>query len=200
MKRSASRGFTLIELMFTVALLAILTSLAAPSFARMMASNRMATQTNEFTAALNLARLEAVRRGQPVAIRGCTVVCDGTDDSIQFERGWKVFTDNGDGAAANPVTATDGTVIRESGGALGGNTRITRVTRGGTAPNWTYADATSSLTDRMYVVFNSRGANTSTAAAFFRVCDANDTTVRGRIVQISTVGKISLDTNTLTCP
>jgi type IV fimbrial biogenesis protein FimT len=191
MKRSASQGLTLIELMITVAMLAILLSLAAPSFARMMASNRMATQTNEFSAALNLARLEAVRRGQSVAIRADV-------DGINFESGWKVFTDaDGDGAPAGTVTPTDGTVIRESGGALGGNTTITRVTRSASAP-FTYSD--SAAADKRYLVFNSRGANNSTTAAFFKICDANDTAVKGRIVQISTVGKISLDTNTLTCP
>ena len=192
MERSTSKGFTLIELMVTVAMLAVLLSIAAPSFARMMASNRMATQTNEFTAALNLARLEAVRRGQSVAIRA-----DG--GGTTFQGGWRVFTDaNDDGAQPGTITATDGTVIRESGGALVGNTTITRVTRGGTAPNYTYTD--SAAADRMYVVFNSRGANNASGAAFFRICDSSDTAVRGRIVQISTVGKISLDTNTLTCP
>ncbi len=187
MTRSRSGGLTLIELMITVAMLAILLSLAAPSFARMMASNRMATQTNEFTAALNLARMEAVRRGQSVAIWADV-------DGINFESGWTVFTDaDGDGA----LEAGD-TKVRESGGALGGNTTITRVTRGGAAPNWTYSDSTAA--DKRYVVFNSRGANTATAAAFFRICDSRDATVRGRIVQVSTVGKISLDTTTLTCP
>jgi len=191
MKRSTSQGLTLIELMVTVAMLAILLSLAAPSFARMMASNRMATQTNEFTAALNLARMEAVRRSQSVTIRADV-------DGIKFESGWKVFTDaDSSGAPASTVTATDGTVIRESGGALGGNTTITRVTRSGAAGSYTYAD--SAAADKQYLVFNSRGANNGTTAAFFKVCDSNDTAVKGRIVQISTVGKISLDTNTLTC-
>ena len=193
MKGSSSRGFTLIELMISLAMLAVLLGLAAPSFARMLASNRMATQTNEFTAALNLARLEAVRRAQSVAIRA-----DG--GGATFQGGWKVFTDaNDNGAQPGTITVTDGTVIRESGGAVGGNTTITRVTRGGTAPNYTYADSTAA--DNMYVVFNSRGAiNNATAAAFFRICDSRDTAAKGRIVQISTVGKISLDTNTLTCP
>jgi type IV fimbrial biogenesis protein FimT len=191
MRGVPSRGFTLIELMISVAMLAVLLSLAAPSFARMLASNRMATQTNEFTAALNLARLEAVRRGHSVAIRA-----DGGD--LTFQGGWKVFTDvNDDGTQPGTITATDGTVIRESGGALTGNTTIKRVTRGGTAPSYTYAD--SSAADRMYLVFNSRGANNAGSAAFFKICDANDTAVKGRIVQISTVGKISLDSTTLSC-
>ena len=59
-----SRGFTLIELMVTLTVMAILLSIAAPSFTSLMAANRMSTQTNEFIGALNLARSEAVRRGQ----------------------------------------------------------------------------------------------------------------------------------------
>ena len=87
-----SRGFTLIELMVTLSVLAIVLSLAAPSFASLLASNRMSTQTNEFMVALNLARSEAVRRSQPV-----TLLSSNADN---YSKGWTVFPDlNGDGAA-----------------------------------------------------------------------------------------------------
>lgn len=192
MKQSAHRGFTLIELLITVVVLAVLMALAAPSFARLIASNRMATQTNEFIAGLHLARIEAVRRGHPVTLRG-------DDASSLFHPGWKVFTDgNADGAAASPVTTIDGTVIRESG-ALSGNTTVTRVTRSGTAPSFTYTTMSSSDATRMYLVFSSRGATNSPTASFFKICDSRDTGIKGRIVQISTVGKISLDSTTESC-
>lgn len=190
MKRSRSGGFTLIELMVTVALVAVLLGLAVPSFARLVASNRLTTQTNEFTGMLHLARLEAIRRGQSIAIRA-----DGGD--INFDTGWKLFTDlDADGAAPGTVTATDGTVIRESG-AFAGRTTIKRVTRSGTFGSFTYADATAA--DRMYLGFNSRGGNSAAGAAFFKVCDAGDSAIRGRVVQVSTVGRISLDSNNESC-
>lgn len=191
MKRTGSGGFTLIELLVTVALVAVLMSLAAPSFGRLIASNRMATLTNEFTAVLHLARLEAVRRGHSVAIRA-----DG--GGIHFDTGWKLFTDNDeDGAQPGTITTIDGTVIRESGAAAG-RTSIKRVTRSGTFGSFTYADA-SSLADRMYVVFNARGGNNAPAAAYFKICDAGDSAINGRIVQVSTVGRISLDSSNEAC-
>ena len=179
------RGFTLVELMVTLALMAILVGIAVPSFSTMIANNRIATQTNELVGALNLARSEAVRRGQGVSIRS-------TAAGIEFATGWRIFNDPGLTGAA---PATDD-VLREST-SLAGRTTLRRVTKTGTT---SYADATSSLTDRMYVVFNSRGGNNAGASAYFRVCDARDTTIPGRILQVSTVGRISLDSSTATCP
>ncbi|MEO8151690.1 MAG: GspH/FimT family pseudopilin [Rhizobacter sp.] len=183
------RGFTLIELLVTLVVLGILLSLAVPSFGRLIAQNRMATQTNEIVAGLNLARLEAVRRGQNIAIRA-------NSGTLTFEAGWQIFTDsNGDGARGDSTSVsdnTDGFLIRESG-TLAGNTTVHRATSA-------YADVGTSVTDRMYVVFNSRGANNSGAKAFFKVCDSGNTSVPGRIVQVSAVGKISLDSSTATCP
>ncbi|MGY4830731.1 GspH/FimT family pseudopilin [Sphaerotilaceae bacterium SBD11-9] len=186
------RGFTLIELMVTIAVLAILLGIGVPSFSRILASNRMATQTNEIVGGLNLARSEAVRRGLPVAIRAVS-----TNGS--YSGGWLVFTDaNSDGARANTDESenTDGTLIRQND-ALAGRTTIQRVTRSGTSPAFTYADDTS--TDAQFLVFNARGGNNRGAAAFFRICDAGSTSTPGRIVQVAVSGKVSLDSTNATC-
>lgn len=184
-------GFTLIELMVTLTVLAILLSIAAPSFSNLMAANRMSTQTNEFITALNLARSEAVRRGQPVAVRS-----NGGDNN--FSTGWKVFTDgDSDGAIPGTVTADDGTLIREAS-AFRGTAAVKRATRGGTAPAFTYAYETTDA-DRMHLVFTSRGAIKPTAPAFFKVCDASNPAVKGRIVQVNVVGKITLDSTGESC-
>jgi type IV fimbrial biogenesis protein FimT len=65
----SSRGFTLIELMITVAILAILLGIGVPSFVDFIRNNRASTQANELATALNLARSEAVKRGLPVTLR-----------------------------------------------------------------------------------------------------------------------------------
>lgn len=61
MTRSTSQGFTLVELMVTIAVAAILAAIAFPSFQSTIRSNRMATSSNEILGAIALARTEAVR-------------------------------------------------------------------------------------------------------------------------------------------
>jgi type IV fimbrial biogenesis protein FimT len=79
------RGFTLLELMVTIAVLAILTTIAVPSFTDLVQSNRITTQANELVAALTFARTEAVKRGRNVNVAvaaanpGWTVTVTTTD-------------------------------------------------------------------------------------------------------------------------
>ncbi len=97
MNRGRARGFTLVELMVTVAVAAVVLALAVPSFQTTLRNHRLTTYANEFIAALNLARTEAIRRGQPV------VVCKSQDGNTcleggnKWEVGWIAFVDrNGD--------------------------------------------------------------------------------------------------------
>lgn len=64
--RRRERGFTLIEVMVTVILIAILASLAAPSFQTTIARFRVRTAAESLMSGLQLARSEALRRNQPV--------------------------------------------------------------------------------------------------------------------------------------
>jgi len=101
------RGFTLIELMVTVALIAIMTVLAAPSFDSALLSNRLAGFANSFVASAQLARSEAIKRNRPVHIcrssDGATCAASGT-----WQQGWIVWSDesqppNGALDAGEPV-------------------------------------------------------------------------------------------------
>jgi type IV fimbrial biogenesis protein FimT len=157
-----------------------------------MAANRLVAQTNDVVGTLNLARSEAVRRGLAVAVRA-------DKDTGDFAGGWKMFTNvNADGAIPSTPTPPDGVVLREEA-AASGRTTIRRVLRSGTSPAYSYADADSSVSDRQYVVFNARGGNAADEAVFFRICDASNPAIPGRIVQVSTVGRISLDSTTAAC-
>ena len=86
MTSSTSRGFTLVELMITIAVLAIGSALAYPSFTGVMRSNRVATTTNSFIAAFNLARSEAIRsnRGGGVCPSRDGASCEGSDWNVGF--------------------------------------------------------------------------------------------------------------------
>lgn len=85
-------GFTLVELMVTLAIGAIILAFGVPSFQSMMRTNRAATQANEFTSAINLARSEAAKRGRNMVLcpsSNQTSCTGGTD----WAAGWLLFID-----------------------------------------------------------------------------------------------------------
>jgi len=107
-RRTVLRGFTLIEIMVVVTVLAVLAGLAAPSFRNMILSNRAATAASALQVSLNLARSEAVRRGADARV---TIAANGV--AGQWSNGWTVFVDrttNANGAVA--PTADDANVTR----------------------------------------------------------------------------------------
>lgn len=61
-------GFTLLELMVVLAIVAILTTLAAPSFTRLIQSSTMSINVNTFLADMRYARSESIRRGGGVVM------------------------------------------------------------------------------------------------------------------------------------
>ena len=63
-----NRGFTLIELVVTVSVLAIIVAMAVPSFTSLINANRLATNANELVAAVQLAKMESLRRGMRVGV------------------------------------------------------------------------------------------------------------------------------------
>lgn len=82
------KGFTLIELMITVAVLAIVLSIAAPSFSNILLNNRINTTAHELQAAMQIARSEAVMRKSTVTLCRANAALDSCADGTDWSQGW----------------------------------------------------------------------------------------------------------------
>lgn len=86
------RGFTLLELMSSISIAAVLTTTAIPAFNGLVQRNRISTEINTFVSHLHYARSEAVKRGSRV------VICRSADGlgcglTEGWHKGWITFVD-----------------------------------------------------------------------------------------------------------
>lgn len=93
---TTNNGFSLIELIFTLAILFITLGLSAPSFANMIDRHQMSQQTDELLASLRFARAQAVNQNLDVYIcraissEQCSISTRRWDD---WSDGWLIFAD-----------------------------------------------------------------------------------------------------------
>jgi len=96
---AAISGVTLVELLVTIGIVALLVSLAAPSFARLRANSAVTGHVNAFLGDSRYASTEALRRG--VSVTMCRSedpeaefpVCAGARNRGGWEGGWIIFAD-----------------------------------------------------------------------------------------------------------
>jgi type IV fimbrial biogenesis protein FimT len=93
-RAAAPPGFTLVEMLVTVAVLSILGMVALPSLTAFSARNRLSALSSDFVSSLALARTEAARAGRSVWV----LPADGGVTGNEFAQGWNLYLDsNGNG-------------------------------------------------------------------------------------------------------
>ncbi|HED35090.1 MAG TPA: prepilin-type N-terminal cleavage/methylation domain-containing protein [Gammaproteobacteria bacterium] len=189
-------GFTLVELMITVSIVAILLTVGVPSLRTFMQGNQLIASTNELISALHVARSEAIKLNSKVSICSSSngTSCSG---SSSWKEGWIVFVDadgllDGTGAACTAVN-TD---------------CLLRVHEGFTDNQLTVKGVDSNSAAITSFTFTSRGLpkanNGSSQSGVFSICSLNATgnTIRSRAVVLSLSGRVRVSDNAavISCP
>jgi type IV fimbrial biogenesis protein FimT len=104
MKAASNNGFTLIELMVVISILAVLASLAAPSMSKLIATQRLRSAAGDMHLALVKARSEAVKRNKDVTI---------SPEGGNWAAGWSILDPEG-GAALDVRGPTSSVTVTTS--------------------------------------------------------------------------------------
>jgi type IV fimbrial biogenesis protein FimT len=162
-------GFTMIEMLFVIAIVGIGMSIAVPSFQGMLQRNRLATQANDLTMAINLARSEASRIGNIVSLQALV----GTAGN-EFGGGYCLITGN----PGDCIDDEDNTVIRRFP-ALPGGATLAGVDDAPNSGDWD--------SPRTSIQFNGRGGLNEDGE--FRYLDLCLEGQLGRRIKINMIGR-----------
>jgi type IV fimbrial biogenesis protein FimT len=196
-RRGPAAGYTLIEMLVVIIIIAIVLAYAVPSYKGLIAGNRMSGEVNDLLNDVELSRSAAIKQGVPVVICPSTnptaaiPTCSG---SSSWTSGWIAFTD----VAQNQTFATGSgdTLLRVHSGLQAGDTLTGTVGAAATGP------FSGNLT---YLSFNRIGAAAIAGPsnyAAISVHDAANTAAWRQCLVVSLVGMASIDANqnAVNCP
>lgn len=104
---SHQQGLTLVEVMVTIAIVAIIGAVAMPSFKNMIEGWRVRQAAGSLEHSIYYARSEAIRRGGDVSM----------ENNGSWQQGWKICADGcSNGAILRELSFPDNVVITRNGG------------------------------------------------------------------------------------
>lgn len=163
---SQDRGFTLLELLVTLSIAAILLAVGVPSYITFIDNNRVTSQANDMLYSFNMARSEAIKRGTEVRL----VSVAGSD----WSGGWNLVADtNNDSDFDDPEDILMQWEALNSGGSL--------------------VIAVSNSPTDTYMAFNSRGGLSPSNASFIFTLEPGDCdAIDSRIISLEPSGRASV--------
>ncbi len=173
-----NNGYTLIELLVSLAILSILLAVALPNFQDTIESNVTNSQAKLFMTTLNLARSESIKRGVNVGICPST---DGVDcAAASWSSGWIVFIDaNGDSDGDAGSIDVGDTIIRVFD-TLGADSALTGTTD--------------------FLEYNSLGFSATAGVQTMLLCPATNNANNARSIEIGVSGRGRRIEGGLACP
>lgn len=160
-----NHGFTLIELIVTVAVISIVAITAGPNLGNFIERNKIITQTNNFVGSLSIARSEAAKRSNTVSVCIGNTAQDACAGGTDWENGWIAFVDSNSNAAIDA-----GETILNVNNEVSGDTTIR---------------STQYVSSITYL-----GDGSVTSSGTFRICNSEGTS-RAKAINIMGSGLIS---------
>lgn len=176
------KGFTLIELIVTLTVVGILTTIAAPSIQKLFADNRLTSQVNDLMGDLSVAKSEAIKRNTTTGVCASTTGTSCTAGG-NWASGWFVYYL----CPATDTTCTvNASIAVKTHDALNGNNTLQAV-----ATN--VVTTTSSSADS--ITFGKNGALSSQAYTYrFTLCDPK--LKQTRFIDLTVIGQSTISQGT----